>query len=318
MNRMLYLSLVVATASGCFDSLVSDRCASGYAFVGGQCLAREAPDGGATGGADASHPDGTMVVETDAAPGPDALVCTAPDILCSGTCIDVSSDPNNCGACGHVCASGICQMSHCVGDLSGQIVAIGHDYSHHHPAMVRVLGNAVALGAHADVGVARWHGSAGDGDAANVSVVLAQGMAQVARAWHPVPLPALPSASALDGVDVLVVEPQRGAPAVEAASAAPWAGTLDLFLQRGGVVVVLEGAGGVSYKFAEATNLFTVPAPADATAQQATIVDSSDAIAQQVVSPYLAETTSVGFAGVVSGSVITTPAGTVVLHQTRY
>lgn len=43
--------------------------------------------------------------------------CQAGDVLCGDTCTDVSSDPDNCGACGVSCAEGeSCSAGACVGD----------------------------------------------------------------------------------------------------------------------------------------------------------------------------------------------------------
>lgn len=42
----------------------------------------------------------------DAAVEIDALVCTATQTSCGGSCTDVMNDVNNCGACGHVCGCG--------------------------------------------------------------------------------------------------------------------------------------------------------------------------------------------------------------------
>jgi hypothetical protein len=40
--------------------------------------------------------------------------CDPDDTLCDGKCVDLSSDPANCGACGHVCPAGdACVDGHC-------------------------------------------------------------------------------------------------------------------------------------------------------------------------------------------------------------
>ena len=59
---------------------------------------------------------------------PAQLTCAAPTQRCGDSCVDLSSDPDNCGSCGHVCASGLCTESVCEGALAGHIVAIGHDF----------------------------------------------------------------------------------------------------------------------------------------------------------------------------------------------
>lgn len=46
----------------------------------------------------------------DCMPPPD---CTPPLVPCNGTCLDVSADPANCGACGHDCLGGACSAGAC-------------------------------------------------------------------------------------------------------------------------------------------------------------------------------------------------------------
>lgn len=45
--------------------------------------------------------------------------CACPSGLtdCAGTCVDLNSDPSNCGRCGVRCSSGACQNSQCVCSL---------------------------------------------------------------------------------------------------------------------------------------------------------------------------------------------------------
>jgi hypothetical protein len=292
--------VAVVALCGCFDSIVDSPCAAGYQLVGGQCVSRvEPPDGGddaPPGGGDGG----------DAGP-----LCELPLVACADECVDLSSDPDNCGACGRVCASGICSAGSCVGALAGHIVAIGHDYRDHNAAMRRVLGNAAALAAGTDLAIARIRGSAVAAAHTGTRQALASGLAVLGRDWHEVN-----AVDGLAGIDVAVIEAQLGDGDVSASLGAMWAPSLDGVLQRGGVVIVLEGASGVSFRFAAAAALYVASAPVDASGSQAMIVDASDAIAQQVVSPYLAEFTSVAMPGV-SGPLVTA-AGTLVVHQTRF
>jgi hypothetical protein len=288
-NRSLFL---LAALTGCFDSIVD---ANRYALPDGT---QEPMVDGAVDGS--VPPDVAVVPPTDAGTPPDAPPCS----------LDLQSDPDNCGTCGHVCASGICELGHCVGELSGHIIAIGHDYQDHHAAMRRVLGNSISLAATNDVAVTRLRGTASHDSHAGTTAAINQSMSQLGRPWHNVPI-----SQGLVDVDVLVIEAQTGDPAAARATGAVWAGPIDQLLQRGGIVIVLEGADGVSHELAAGANLF-VTTPVVATGQHAFITDGSDAVAQQVVSPYLAETTSVTFGGLTGP--IATLGGAVVVHQTRY
>jgi len=298
MNRIFLIPLFSVAAC---SSLVSDPCERGYELSGGHCVTTDRPDA-TIGGGDSSDggptADGTPV---------DAPVCAA----------DTTSDPDNCGVCGHVCASGICEQSKCVGDLPGHIVVIGHDFSSHHAAMARVLGNAISLGAHHDVPVTIWQGTASATNNARVQSSVSEGMSAVGRAYHLVALPPAPGTRFPD-TDVLVVEAQPGSGDEVAASAAPWAVDVMKFLQRGGVVVVLEGATTVSYRFADAVGLYTMATPTDATNQPASVVDANDAVANHVVTPYMSETSSAAFPSDFGPGVFATSAGPLVLHFTRF
>jgi hypothetical protein len=301
--RWLVSVSVSLGCTGCFDSLIGSPCLPGYELVAGECVVRgEPPDGGV--------PDGG-----DAAPPRDGAVCVAPTVDCFGECRDLRSDPDHCGVCGRRCPSGLCVDSLCTGGLTGHIVAIGHDYQQHHAAMARVLGNAIALAPVLDVGVMRWRGTASEAAASGTSRAISSSMAELARPWHAVPLPTAPTPDALARAQVLVIEAQQGDGAAAAALAASWAGEFSRILERGGVIIVLHGAGGVSHRFAAGAGLYTVAEPIAVVDALARVVNANDAVAQRVVSPYLAETSSVVFPAV-DAPVITTAEGEALVFHT--
>jgi hypothetical protein len=304
------VGLFVLGLAGCFDSIVSDPCAAGYHLSGGLCVP-SGPDGG-PGGVDPIGP----VAPGHGGPsevGP--LVCEAPLTACSGVCVDLSTDPLNCGHCGRVCPSGICTQSMCVGDIAGHIVAIGHDYTSSDPAMERVFGNALALSTPADVRIGWWRGDASTASANGARTAAHKGLHQLARNGSDVTLTQVDDAS-LAEIDALVVDAQTGDVNAAHATGAAWKDPLAKFLASGRVVIVLEGDAGVGYALAAGAGLYTVAAPVDATNQFATVANAADAVALQVASPYLAKASSVCFAGA-AGTVITAPSGAaIVFHQT--
>jgi hypothetical protein len=310
--------LIAVLATGCFDSLVSDPCQTGFTLSHGACVPTgDGPDGG-PGGHD---PDGGTVdvpdarPGPDAGPGPDALVCAAPKMDCSGTCIDTTNDPDHCGSCTRVCASGICENSQCVGAIVGHVVAIGHDYQSYHQAMARVLGNALALGVHPQLQVGFYRGTASEQASAGAYVAANIGANLTGRPHSFVGMTTI-STTTLAGLDAVVIEAQTGDGNAAEALGQTWASAMNAFLSRGGVVVVLEGVDGVSYRAAAGAGLYTIAAPSDATSQQVTIVDPTDAVADLVPSPYLAETMSVSFPGMPA---VVANAGdeAIVFHLTR-
>lgn len=334
MNRFLMVSFAVVTALGGCSSLVDDHCARGYLRDDGTCVVR--PSDEVDGGIVAVTADARMMVENfpedppippdaapdvdappdvDAAPDVDAMVIDAPPPPDAPVCSpDLMTDPDHCGSCTHQCASGICTAGHCQGEAWGHIVAIGHDYATSHPAMRRALANAVSLTATTDVGVA-WFPSETP-SMAHVPA-LTSGMSAMSRPWHQVAFPATPGSS-FGGVDVVIVAPDARDGDVAEQSGTAWATALDEFLRDGGVIVVLDGANGTNYRFAHGAQLFDVGAPVVATGQPTAIVDGTDAIANQVVAPYLAEATSVTWPGAPE-PVITTMGGvdTIAFHVVR-
>jgi Stigma-specific protein, Stig1 len=281
---VIRFALLASFIAGC-SSLVSDPCAPGYDLVDGSCQVIDVATP-----PDAGTPPGWSI--PDRPTPPDALTCSAPAVDCGGACVDVLSDPDNCGACGNVCASGLCQAGACVGETVGHVVVIGHDYQAADPAMDRVLANAIGLatGAYTRVGFYRGSSTLEGAQAAAVA-----GLAQTSRTATAVELAGL-TAGDLSDLDTVVIEPQVGSGAFADGAAA--ASSLAKFLVDDHVIVVLETSGGTSYELAAGAGLVTLPAPDDATGTQIVVAATTDAVADGVVSPYLGRTDTVGYPGV--------------------
>ena len=333
--------LLCLLVTGC-SSMIDSPCKTGYQLDGNSCVARtevpdagthhpdagdpdarvphdgdvdasiDAPRDGTTDGAIDAAIDGGTVADAAIDAAPDAPPDAPPDAVATvdgptdggATCsLDVTSDPDNCGFCGHVCASGLCSASHCSGEPYGHIVAIGHDYAHFHASMARVIGNSVALGLHHDVGVGLWPESKNT----QVQGAISTGTNAINRPWHQVPI-----STGLADVDVLVID---GASTEMAGTI--WKATLDDFLTHGGVVVVVEGPSRTEHLFASGAGLFTSGEPVDVTNQALTLASPTDTVADNVLAPYLAEATTVSFPGLTPAVVATPDGSTVVFHKVR-
>ena len=74
-------------------------------------------------------------------------MCPPPLVDCNGECVDLNSDPLNCGSCGNVCPTGLCQGRTCVGATVGHVVlmCMNYEQSLQNAPQTVLLGNAVFL-----------------------------------------------------------------------------------------------------------------------------------------------------------------------------
>ena len=309
--RRAILALAGAVAMvlslGCGEAVVDGACATGYNLCNGRCAmtcgdledggAREETasipdaDGGPRTGADTNDglTDDGGIVDVLGEGVPD---CPSGLVDCSGVCVDLDVDPLNCGACGNVCPTGLCNGGKCRGAKSGHIVAIGHDYAATSAdAPNKPLANAAFLPSRNPVRIAVWSEFADPLATAHIDAILASAASASGRAFVRMPVSA--SAAFLDKLsvdttDVALVLDQRSAPDGKLATAGSAAkATFASFTKAGGVIVVLDGGAGQMPAYLNGAALLDVTGHSSFAGKLLEVVDPADAIGIDVLSPYL-------------------------------
>jgi hypothetical protein len=78
------------------------------------CVDAESREGGNADDGGASLDDAEVDDADNSAAVDSALVCADPQVICNEQCVDISLDPENCGDCNNICASGVCIASDCL------------------------------------------------------------------------------------------------------------------------------------------------------------------------------------------------------------
>jgi len=250
-----------------------------------------------------------------------APACEPPFELCNGICADTRSDPDHCGACGARCGSGVCVDSECRSPLAGHLVVIGHDYRTRREAMSRLVGNAVLLSPGRMVQVATFAGASSEDTRDGTDRAIATVTAEAGRGWLPRAVGADDMSYQLAGVDALLVYAQPALPAADAAGlGARWSSALRSFLDIGGTVIVLVGAGeggGGALRILEGAGLVTGgAAPVEVTGELVRVTRPWDALATGVALTYRAEASTVRLPLGVADAVVEDDLGPIVVHRT--
>jgi hypothetical protein len=232
-----------------------------------------------------------------------APACELPQTFCSGVCVDLAVDPYNCGACGNVCPTGLCNGGVCRGTAPGHVVVVGHDFTGASPAfsVSRVLANAVFLAHRNPVRVVAFERWADAASVASAKTILDEA-SRVSGRTYTKTVAATPTELRdrlrIDSFDVALVMDQPGAPLGALGSiGGELRASLDSFARVGGVVVVLDGGSGISEmpSFLTSSSMLAVSSHENATGKPIEVIAAADAIAIGVFTPYSAPTRTVTF-----------------------
>lgn len=248
-------------------------------------------------------------------------LCDAPLLTCGSACIDPRTDPNNCGACGTVCETEICRRGMCRGPQPGHVVLIGHDYSASDLAETRLLGSAAFIPLEDPLRVIVYEGETTPTAIAGADAAIASVAASIGRDYtrETVTAPLVPVR--LLSADVFVVLPQQGeTDAALQSLGREWQRSLNSFLGRTGVVIVLDAAGSNegTWQILSTSGLLRVTGRMDVAAgTELEVIEPTDAVARDVPLDYEAQMSSASFLGTtVSNHVVeTTDGAPVVIHR---
>ncbi len=219
--------------------------------------------------------------------------CVPPLVACSGRCVDLQNDPQNCGTCGKFCTSFLCATGLCQGNNPGDTVVIGHDYFTANAAtsQARVLVNAVYIPRSNPLRILSYERDANVTAIGNVKSILSTfSFGRILRYTVSRNVADLAAPDLANRFDVILIHDQvNRSPADLTNDATTWATPLHTFGSTGGVVVVLDGAtgqGGMPALLTAAQLLDTPGHTPLASLSRVAVVAPVDVIATTVVSPY--------------------------------
>lgn len=222
-------------------------------------------------------------------------LCAPPLVACGGRCVDVQTDPENCGICGKFCVSFLCGAGVCQGTNPGHVVAMGHDYSSitQGTSQARVLVNSVFIARSNPLQILSYERDASPAAVSNVkSIISANAAGRQLNFTVSNNASDLTAGNLSTRFDVIVIHDQQGRSAADlGADGTSWSASLGTFLTRGGTILVLDGAGGQAGMPALLTNAGLLMTPSHtplADFAPVNVVAPLDLLSTGVVSPYAA------------------------------
>jgi hypothetical protein len=204
----------------------------------------------------------------------------------------------------------------CLGDPAGHVVLVGHSYVESRPSIRQVVANAVWLAAGDAIDLVVYEGDASSAARGGVDRAIDEHAS--GRVWRRRVLTE-PLSVALADAEVLVVHAQLRASDDELrALGAAWSTDLDLFVRRGGIVVLLDGEGSHAgtWQILDAAGLLVATSRVSVDAAAVSVVAPGDAVAARLPDRYRAERSSVAFVGMSLGTtVVAHELGPVVVHR---
>lgn len=248
-----------------------------------------------------------------------AAACEPGLTLCGGRCVDLMTDPNHCGRCAGRCGSGICVDGVCETATGGHLIVLGHDYRNARRDMNRLVGNGVFLAPGAPVRVLVYEGASRASSLTGVDRAIDQVATARGRTWSrsvatlgDVPL-------LLSDADVFVIPSQQDASDAELMKAGEqWSRALRSFLERGGVVVLMDGGAMVNagtWQILDVAGLFAATGIVDVSLANLAVVARTDGIALGMPAMYRGERSTVRFLTSEGTVVVEHPEGPVVIHR---
>ncbi len=233
-------------------------------------------------------------------PPPPPLVCAAPLVACHGVCISVANDAANCGACGKICPSNICVAGECQGATPGDVVLIGHDFTHawSGSAQAKVLVNALTIPTTDPIRILSYEDGAPKSTIAQTKALAAAGIkGRSMDVTIAASASALADADLAKRYDIVLIHDASAGDAV--ATGASWSTSLGGFTRRGGVVVALDRGTSPMPELLSGSGLLVVASHAVlADGIHLVVAGAADVVGAQVLSPYAGFGAPVSFQGV--------------------
>ncbi len=222
-------------------------------------------------------------------------LCTPPLVDCGGKCVDLNSDPLNCGACFNQCPSGICQAGQCVGALPGHVVVGCMDYqqSFQNAPQTVLLGNAVFIPIQDPVRILAYEQYTPPAVKNKVNQTIGWAASAKGRTYATTavtdPAKVISDLNVL-AYDVLLVYDQPNAPAGTLGNVGTsWTNTVTQFAKAGGTIVVLNGGQGTAEMGDLLTNSTLLPVSGQSNATGSFMYNKApaDAVGINVLSPFI-------------------------------